>query len=85
MDATTNLLGKLQDITKRHEKKEVGTKLHLDAMKTLENAYRAFNCLLAMDDVQHILVKVRIPYDIPGNHGSGSNASEADDSEYTEL
>ena len=38
-----------------------------------------------MDDIQHILDKARVPCDIPGNHAGGSNASEADDSEYTEL
>ena len=84
LEATTNLLWKLEDITQQH-KKELQTKLHLDAMKTLKNAYMAFNCPLVADDIQHISDKAGVPYDIPGNHTGGANASVADDSEYTEL
>ena len=54
-------------------------------MKTLQNAYMAFNCPLTEDDIQHILTKASIPYDFPGNHETDSNASEADEPEYTEL
>ena len=84
LEVTTNLLWKLEDITQQHEKKELQTELHLDAMKTLKNAYMAFNHPLAVDDIQHISDKAGVPCDIPGNHASGSNASEVDDSEYTE-
>ena len=85
LEATTNLLQKLEDITQQHEKKELQTELHLDAIQTLKNAYMAFNCPLAADDIQCIADKARVPCDIPGNHTDGSNGSEADDSEYTEL
>ena len=85
MDTTTNLLRLLEDITEKHEKMEAQTKLHLDAMKTLQNAYTAFNRPLTEDDIQDISAKASIPYDIPGNHEGDSNASEADESDYTEL
>lgn len=84
MDGTTHLLAQLEDITEKHEKKEIEAKLHLDAMNTLQNASTAFNRPLAEDDIQQISDKAGIPYNIPGDDESGSNASEGA-SVYTDL
>ena len=86
----------MDNISERHEKREVQTELRLDAVNTLKNGYIAFNRRLEDQDIEVISQRAGILYDILGNHTGDSNPSgtdgknrnsrdDASGSEYTDL
>ena len=96
LDKTTQVLRVLDNISERHEKREVQTELRLDAVNTLKDGYIAFNRRLEDQDIEVISQRAGILYNIPGNHTGDSNPSgtdgknrnsgdDASGSEYTDL
>lgn len=81
LERTGQFIRELEDLGEKHDKMKAQTKLELDAMNALKNAYTAFGRRLDEGDIEGISRRAGVPYDIPGHYIGSPTPSEMDEGE----